>query len=88
MAWKQAVRELGAPDKSAKLGDSVTVAEWLVSSSSPPTIEYGGDAYVGHPDWVPPDMVAAYPKGPDSGRWLRLVFAPDGKLRSWKSYQR
>jgi len=86
--YGQAVQELGVPNKSAKAGGGDKVAEWLVSSYSPPTIESGGDAYVGQPGWVAPELVAAYPKGPDSGRWLRLVFTPDGTLLSWKSYGR
>jgi hypothetical protein len=85
--YEQAVQELGTPDKSPKLADGALVAEWLVRSNAPGTIGYGGEDYLAEPGWVPPERVAGYPGGPDAGRWLRLVFAPDGKLSSWKRYR-
>jgi len=86
--YDQAAQELGAPDKSAKEGDGTMVAEWLVRSYSPATVEQGGGDYMATPGWVAPEVMAVYPGGPDSGKWLRLVFAPDGTLRSWKRFQR
>lgn len=86
--YNQAVQEMGVPEKTTKLRDSAMEVEWLVSSYSPAIIRSGGDTFVGQPDWVAPDMVTAYPGGPDAGRWLRLVFAPDGALRSWKHFHR
>ena len=85
--YEQAVQELGTPDKSPKLADGALVAEWLVRSNAPGTIGYGGEDYLAEPGWVPPERVAGYPGGPDAGRWLRLVFAPDGKLSSWKRFR-
>ena len=86
--YDQAVKELGAPEKSAKEGDGAVAAEWLVRSYSPATVGQGGGDYMAQPGWVAPEVVAVYPGGPDAGKWLRLVFAPDGELRSWKSFKR
>jgi hypothetical protein len=84
--YDQSVKELGVPDKSAKQDDGGLVAEWLVRSYAPQTLQNGGGVYTGQPDYVAPEIVSVYPGGPDAGQWLRLTFAPDGKLVSWKRY--
>ena len=87
-SYDQAVQELGVPDKSAKLGDGTMVVEWLRRSYSPGVIAYGGGDYLAEPDWVAPQVETVYPGGPEAGQWLRLIFGPDGKLRSWKRFHR
>jgi hypothetical protein len=100
--YDQSVRELGTPDKSAKQDDGTTVAEWLMRSYAPATMESSGGGYAGEPNNMSPgsatsgqldfarvpDTVAIYPQGQDAGQWLRLMFAPDGQLQSWKRFHR
>ena len=69
-----AVKDLGPPDKSATLTDGTKVAEWLGARGwSTPTYHSFPDGRVIRTDTG---------HGPD--RWLRLTFAPDGKLKQWK----
>jgi hypothetical protein len=99
--YDQSVRELGAPDKSSKMDNGVMVAEWQMRSDAPATMKSGGDRYAGELNGMAidtalgwpefgrvPETVAIYPPGQDEGRWLRLVFAPDGQLQSWKRFHR
>jgi hypothetical protein len=75
--YDQAVAELGPPDKSAKLSDGQTVADWIKHSHGGMSFGVGTGFYgshsavgVGYPDKV-----------------LRLTFGPDHKLISWsKNY--
>lgn len=76
--YQQAVIELGPPDKKEKLDDGTIVAEWLTHHgyvySVPQTSPYW---------WNGP----FYPDIESSPNWyLRLIFAPDGKLRDWKRF--
>jgi hypothetical protein len=88
--FDQAVLELGPPDKYAKVNDGSAVAEWLTRrgyaySYSPYVYSYSYGYY-------------PYPYGPylypypqtyySSDVFLRLVFTPDGYLRSWKRLYR
>ena len=84
--YDQAVTELGPPDKSAKLTDGSTVAEWLtqhgyVTHYPPPLIyaypyHYYGPLYPGYYDSYSPNY------------YLRLIFGPDGQLQSWKKFSK
>jgi hypothetical protein len=75
--FDDAVREMGPPDKEAKLTDGTVVADWITTRGGPrlitsPQIHSGyygrryiwNEAYtVDTPDWI-----------------IRLQFGPDGKL--------
>jgi hypothetical protein len=83
--YDQAVMNYGPPDQMTKLSDSSTVAEWLmrhgevVVASEP---YFWGPGYYYYP---PPPM---YYQSYVPARFLRLVFAPDGKLKAWKEFER
>ncbi|MBI3416293.1 MAG: hypothetical protein HY043_13445 [Verrucomicrobia bacterium] len=82
--FDQAVIELGPPDKSAKLTDGTTVAEWLtVRGDAQPSfhVHSGIGLYRNYPStfWI--EDYVAYP-GPSW--YLRLTFGPDSKLNAWK----
>jgi len=87
--YDQAVVDLGPPDKSAKLSDGSTVAEWLTRrgrSGGTVGMYYGPDYY---PRYYGYYSVAPYyydPPSPDY--FLRLTFGPDGKLEVWKKIVR
>jgi len=77
--YDQAVAELGPPDKTAKLSDGATVADWITHrhgggvSFGVGTGFYGGGSAVG-------TGVGTSTGYPD--RVLRLSFGVDGKLQS------
>ena len=84
--YDQAVLELGPPDKSAKLSDGSTVAEWLTRRGYPGS---GGMAYgYGYPYYHHYHEWYHYyePGSPDY--FLRLTFGPDGKLQAYKRVTR
>ena len=93
--YDQAVHELGRPDKTLQMSDTSKVAEWQLRSegervinsgpTGPGTDNPGGQLY-GEPFWSKPEVVQVYPSNPNSGKWLRLTFNPDGHLVAWKSY--
>lgn len=86
-SYDQVVLELGPPDKEAKLTDGTIVADWLTRRGYRYPYPVGGyygycaPGYYGPPY---PTYVNAY--APDY--FLRLTFAPDGRLQSWKKYMR
>lgn len=72
--FDQAVLEMGPPDKSAKLQDGVTVAEWLTQRGfARGSVQQVSGTWVEH-----------YYEPPMPDFYLRLTFGPDGKLRAWK----
>jgi hypothetical protein len=81
--FDQAVTEMGPPDKTAKLTDGQTVAEWVKYSNTGfsfgvGTGYSGGNGAVG----VGQSVNTGY-----NAKVLRLVFNPDNKLVSWsKNY--
>jgi len=81
--FDQAVAELGPPDKTAKLSDGKTVADWIKRSSGGVSFGVGTGFYGGHTG-------VGVGEGISSGygdKVLRLVFGPDNKLVSWaKNY--
>lgn len=81
--FDQAVLDFGPPDKQARLADGTTVAEWLTRRSR--NHLYGGPAY--HPYWYGPAF-PTYVESYSTDYFLRLTFAPDGRLQSWKKYLR
>jgi hypothetical protein len=87
--YKQALADSGQPDKTAKLSDGSTVADWQLRGYG---ASYWGIGYGPYPwsraYWAEPVEPGGFIGGPGSGDWLRLVFGPDGKLRSYKFYER
>lgn len=83
--FDQAVVELGPPDKSARLTDGSTVAEWLAYRRGASYAYYGGGYGYWHPYrhhyWGPSYVIDEYPSYES---FLRLTFAPDGVLTAWK----
>lgn len=87
-SYDDAVRELGPPDKSAKLSDDSVVADWLTGRGMQTATGFG----VGGPGrygpygygygYSSPHVVVMDPPTPD--RFLRLTFDPKGKLASWQ----
>ena len=88
--YDQAVLELGPPDKQARLSDGTTVADWLAYRGGTSRVFAGGGYGYWHPHHphfyggptIVVDDYATYES------YLRLVFAPDGSLQSFKKYTR
>jgi hypothetical protein len=85
----QAVMELGPPDKSAKLSDGTLVAEWLTRRGYAygSTGMFYGYGYPYH-YYYPAPFYHYYYDPPSPDYFIRLTFAPDGKLLSWKRVAR
>src|SRR5436309_345984 len=81
--YDQAVSDLGPPDKSAKLSDGKTVAEWITRRSGGMSFGFGTGVYGSHSA-----VGVGQSIGTGAGdRVLRLVFGADNKLASWsKNY--
>jgi len=76
--YDQTILEMGPPDKAAKLTDGTIVGEWLT---------YRGDS--GYAGFFPgPYYAFSTYDFPSPDRYLRLTFAPDGKLKAWKKVAR
>jgi len=90
--YDQAVKELGTPDNTATLSDASKVAEWQVRSEGPSVVDsgspYSNPGLYGTPSGGRPGFETVYPAGPNSGKWLRLTFGADGRLREGKYYHR
>jgi hypothetical protein len=81
--YDQAVAELGPPDKSAKLTDGNTVADWIKHSGGGMSFGVGTGFYGSHSAvGVGQSVGTGY-----ADKVLRLTFGPDHKLVSWsKNY--
>jgi hypothetical protein len=81
--YDQAVESMGPPDRTAKLSDGRTVAEWVHRSSGGISFGLGtGYSSSGTAVGVGQSVGTGY-----SNKVLRLVFSPDNKLESWsKNY--
>src|SRR2546425_9836834 len=75
-AYDQAVAELGPPDKSAKLSDGSTVAEWFIKHSSSVSFGVGTGFYSRGSSVGVGQTVGTSPAGED----LRLTVGADGKV--------
>ncbi|HXR04052.1 MAG TPA: hypothetical protein VN836_05015 [Verrucomicrobiae bacterium] len=83
--YDQAVMEFGPPDRSAKLSDGSTVAEWLT--------QRGGVVVAPEPYFVPPGcyfgpLTPTYSETYVPARFLRLAFDANGELKTWKKFAR
>lgn len=85
--FDQAISEIGPPDKQAKLTDGTIVAEWMTQQGYQQIAPIGGYHYHGPYRYyypAPPVYVSGYAPS----YYLRLTFAPDGKLTAWKNFSR
>jgi hypothetical protein len=84
--YDQAVKDFGPPDRYAKLTDGTIVAEWL-THRGPILVQsqpfYPGPYGPGGP--LPP---TAYGEVYAPNYYMRLTFAPDGLLESYKDVMR
>jgi len=80
LSYDQAVAEMGPPDKSAKLSEGSTVAEWFIKHNSSMSFGVGTGFYGGGTAVGVGQSVGTSP----SGQYLRLTFGPDGKLTKWE----
>ena len=85
--FDQAVTEIGPPDKQARLTDGTVVAEWLTRRGYHEIYPTSGFAYYGHPRYYRP-FPPTYLDSDTPDFFLRLTFAPDGRLQSWKKFSR
>jgi hypothetical protein len=80
---KEAIHDLGPPEKSVKLSDGTVVDEWLTEHShviaAPEPYFLPPGAYFGPST---PNYTETYV--PDY--YLRLTFGPDGELKAWKRF--
>lgn len=75
--YDQAVIELGPPDKTAKLSDGTTIAEWFQQEESRFSFGIGAGVSSG-----PVGVGAGVPLYGDRVKVLRLTFSPDGVLQA------
>ncbi|HTX22922.1 MAG TPA: hypothetical protein VMD27_13820 [Candidatus Aquilonibacter sp.] len=81
--YSQAVKDYGPPDKSAKLSDGSTVAEWMTDPGQ--TVVSPGGPY-----WVSPRpgfgtmVTPGYTVTRFPSTYLQLIFKPDGTLAAEK----
>ena len=79
-AYDEAVAEMGPPDKSAKLSDGSTVAEWFIKHGSSVSFGVGTGFYSRGTSVGVGQTVGTAP----SGEYLRLTFGADSKLTTWE----
>ena len=78
--YDQAVAEKGPPDKSARLLDGSTVAEWFIKHGSSVSFGVGTGFYSRGSSVGVGQTVGTSP----AGEYLRLTFGADGKLTRWE----
>ena len=81
----QAIMELGPPDKSAKLTDGTTIADWL---TRPRQTIIAPEPYFAPPGCYYGSFTPMYSETYVPARYLRLTFSADGKLTAWKEFAR
>ena len=77
--YDQAVTELGPPDKTAKLDDGRTVAEWITGYKRGSSFSFGTGTYGSHGGVSVGQTVG----GNTSARLLRLTFDAENRLAGW-----
>lgn len=87
--YDDAVTEFGPPDKEQTLSNGSRVSEWLTRRGYRQVYPVGGYYYHHGPPgyygyYYPPTYIDT--SSPDY--FLRLVFDPDGRLRTWKNFSR
>jgi hypothetical protein len=79
--YDQAVMDFGPPDKSAKLADGTSVADWVTDRGYIYTTSDYSPFYT--PGFIGPTTTYVN-RVPDAA--LRLSFSADGKLKTWKKF--
>jgi hypothetical protein len=82
--YDQAVLELGPPDRSSKLGDGTTIAEWYEGSTPRMSFGFGVGSY-GSGGGV---AVGQGVSTGGRGRFLRLTFDPGNVLTAFGKVER
>lgn len=77
--YDQAVAELGPPDKSAKLTDGRTVAEWVTGYKRGSSLSLGTGVFGGHGGVSVGQTVG----GGSRAQVLRLTFDQENRLLEW-----
>jgi hypothetical protein len=83
--YDQAVMEFGPPDKSAKLSDGSTVAEWLTRRGQ---VVVAPEPCFVQPGWYFAPPAPMYSETYVPARFLRLAFDANGRLNTWKEFAR
>jgi hypothetical protein len=83
--FDQAVTDYGPPMASATLSDHTRVCDWMTERGAV-MVSPGPYPYYGRGYWGP--GYGAYSATTFPARFLRLTFAPDGKLKAWKEYSK
>ena len=83
--YDQSVMDFGPPDKFAKLSDGSMVAEWL---SQPGRIITTPGPYFVAPGYCYGPVLPMYYTTYLPAQFLRLAFDPNGKLKTWKEFDR
>ncbi len=77
--YDQAITELGPPDKTAKLSDNRTVAEWVTGYKRGSTVSLGTGIFGGNVGFGAGQTVG----GNTRARILRLTFDQENRLAGW-----
>lgn len=80
--YDQALKDLGNPRTTQVQPDGTRVAEWMTRHGRPAAAEYGLNPSYGTPGIR--ENQAAYETSQFPPQYLRLTFAPDGTLKSWR----
>ena len=83
--YDQAVQEMGPPDKSAKLSNGTTVAEWQERSGE---VVVTPEPYFAPPGCYFGPLTPMYSETSIPPLYLRLTFSPDGRLAQFKELTR
>ena len=83
--YDQAVTDFGPPDKAAKLSDGATVVEWL---ERPEQVVITTTPYFAPPGAYFAPVAPVYSATRFPPVFLRLTFAPDGRLAQFKKFAR
>jgi hypothetical protein len=83
--YDQAVMEFGPPDKTARLSDGTTIAEWLTQRGR---VVVAPEPYFAPPGCYFGPLTPMYSETYVPARFLRLVFDAKGILKTWKEFAR
>lgn len=87
--YDQAIVELGPPDRSAKLTDGTTVAEWLTQRGTSYGYVGTSSAYgYGQPYFSYGPILEPYASTTLPNQYMRLTFSTNGTLAEWKKIYR
>jgi hypothetical protein len=89
-SYDELVVEIGPPDRQASLQDGTIVAEWMTGRATVTRSwvggYYGPGAYYPGVAYLPMEMTYVDQFSP--AFYVRLTFAPDGRLQNWKKVRR